>query len=193
LTEAGGAWPDSALWDYALALYGEPGVEAACLALQDRAGTDVNLLLFATWLGATGRDLGPAGLARARQLVADWQTRLVQPLRVVRRELKPRLAAVDPMLRGPLTATRQQLAEVELALERAELIMLEELAASLPAGACDPEIAVRALLALAPSSVEHGPEIDVVLAAAFPSHACEKGSPAPEAQRDSSAKPVRWK
>jgi uncharacterized protein (TIGR02444 family) len=193
LTDTGGAWPDSALWDYALRLYGEPGVEAACLTLQDRAGVDVNLLLFATWLGATGRRLEPSVLTRARQSAEDWQSRVVQPLRVVRRELKPRLAAVGPRLRGPLTATRQQLAEVELALERAELIMLEGLADSLPAVPCDREIAVRALLALAPSSVEHGPEIGVVLAAAFPSHACEKGSPAPQAQRDSPAKPARRK
>jgi uncharacterized protein (TIGR02444 family) len=181
------------LWDYALRLYGKPGVEAACLALQDRAGIDVNLLLFATWLGATGRRLEPSVLARARQLVEDWQSRVVQPLRVVRRELKPRLAAVGPTLRGPLTATRQQLAEVELALERTELIMLEELADSLPAGPCDREIAVRALLALAPSSVEQGLAIGIVLAAAFPSHACEKGSPAPEAQHDRPPKPDRRK
>ena len=91
-------------------------------------------------LGATGRKLEPSVLARARHSVEDRQARVVQPLRVVRRELKLRLAAVGPTLCGPLTATRQQLAEVELALERVELIMLEELADSLPAGPCDREI-----------------------------------------------------
>jgi uncharacterized protein (TIGR02444 family) len=181
------------LWDYALRLYGEPGVEAACLALQDQAGIDVNLLLFAAWLGATGRALEPSALAEARVMVEAWQARVVRPLRGVRRELKPRLAAVGPTLRRPLTVTRQQLAEVELALERAELIMLQALADSLPAGPCDREIAVCALLALAPSSVEHGPAIGVVLAAAFPSHACEKGSPASEAQRNRQPKPDRRK
>ena len=43
-------------WDYSLALYGRPGVEACCLRLQDRLGVDVNLLLLCCWLAARGHD-----------------------------------------------------------------------------------------------------------------------------------------
>ena len=66
-------WPASALWDYAVDLYARPGVREACLALQDRAGADVNLLLLACWLGATGRRLDPAALARLRTDALAWQ------------------------------------------------------------------------------------------------------------------------
>ena len=45
-TDAAGA-----LWDFAVRLYAEPGVGEACLALQDRFGVDVPLLLWAAWLG----------------------------------------------------------------------------------------------------------------------------------------------
>ena len=158
------------MWDYAVWLYGEPGVAAACLALQDQAGTDVNLLLFAAWLGATGRAPSPQVLAAAREMAEEWQDRVVRPLRIVRRELKPRLAAIDPMLRAPLSTTRQQLAQVELELERAELTMLETLIAGLEVGPGDAELALSALHTLAPLSAEHMPALSVVLAASFPGH-----------------------
>ena len=72
-------WPASALWDYAVDLYARPGVREACLALQDRAGADVNLLLLACWLGATGRRLDPAALARLQTDALAWQEAVVRP------------------------------------------------------------------------------------------------------------------
>jgi len=46
---AGGAF-----WRFSLDAYGRPGVAAACLDLQDRHGCDVNLILYALWLGRAG-------------------------------------------------------------------------------------------------------------------------------------------
>src|ERR1700738_5469821 len=43
------------LWRFSCAFYAQPGVSEALLALQDRAGLDVNLILFALWQGACGR------------------------------------------------------------------------------------------------------------------------------------------
>jgi len=43
--------------NFAEALYGRTGVEAACLGLQDRPGLDVTVLLHACWLGARSRVL----------------------------------------------------------------------------------------------------------------------------------------
>ena len=40
------------LWEFSLDFYARPGVSAALIELQDRAGLDVNLILFALWLGA---------------------------------------------------------------------------------------------------------------------------------------------
>ncbi|MBO4970761.1 MAG: TIGR02444 family protein, partial [Pseudomonas sp.] len=41
------------LWNYCLNLYARPGVEQACLHLQDQ-GLDVCVLLCAAWLEARG-------------------------------------------------------------------------------------------------------------------------------------------
>ena len=44
----------NAFWRFSLHTYRLPGIEAACLALQDRCGTDTNLLLYCCWLGTSG-------------------------------------------------------------------------------------------------------------------------------------------
>src|SRR5947208_14107979 len=42
-----------AFWRFSLALYARPGVADALIATQDRTARDVNLILFALWLGAS--------------------------------------------------------------------------------------------------------------------------------------------
>ncbi|KAA0679373.1 TIGR02444 family protein [Azospirillum brasilense] len=80
---------ENPLWDFALAVYGRPGVPAACLDLQDRLGQDVNLLLFAAWAGmACNADLPVEELARIDSAVAPWRAEVVRPLRAVRRRAK---------------------------------------------------------------------------------------------------------
>lgn len=44
---------ENEFWQFSLAVYAAPGVEAECLALQEALGIDVNLLLFFVWLGAS--------------------------------------------------------------------------------------------------------------------------------------------
>lgn len=187
--DAGAGWPPSPLWDYALGLYAAPGVEAAVLALQDRRGADVNLLLFACWLGATGRRLDPGRLAAVRAEAEAWQSELVRPLRAARRALKRRLAGLDPGLRPPLAAARGGLARVELALERGELLMLEALAGPAGAAGADdgPGLAASALAVLAglgPGDADD--ELGVLLAAAFSGRntADVRGLPTTEIRED---------
>ena len=43
------------LWDWAVAAYGADGVAPACLELQDAAGQNVPLLLWAGWCAAEAR------------------------------------------------------------------------------------------------------------------------------------------
>ncbi len=82
----GGANP---FWDFSLAVYGRPGVPAACLSLQDGHGVDVNVLLFAVWAGMEcATALSPAALAGIDAAVAEWRREVVQPLRAVRRRVK---------------------------------------------------------------------------------------------------------
>ena len=81
-----------ALWDFAVRLYAEPGVSDACLALQDRFGVDVPLLLWAAWLG-DGADA--AALRAGDRAVGPWRARAVRPLRALRRHLRHTVAGLD--------------------------------------------------------------------------------------------------
>lgn len=176
----GDPWPASPLWDYATALYAAPGVAEACLALQDRRGADVNLLLLACWLGATGREPGAARLAEARTRAEAWQRELVRPLRQARRRLKAELAMMPEPLREPLAAARADLAAVELALERGELLLLEEATGTDAGGAGRdaPTLAIRMLRHLVALGPDDEAEVGTLVAAAFPGRASGDALPA---------------
>ncbi len=78
-----------AFWDFSLNIYGVPGVASACLSLQDEHGRDVNLVLFAAWVGISGRGrLTQADLAKAEEAIAPWRREAIKPLRVLRCKLK---------------------------------------------------------------------------------------------------------
>jgi uncharacterized protein (TIGR02444 family) len=101
-----------ALWRFSLAFYARPGIAAALLALQERAAGNVNLVLFAMWLGATRVCPLDAGmLSAAEAAIAEIDTAVVLPLRRLRRELK---MAGDPAIRG----LRQKILALEITAER---------------------------------------------------------------------------
>jgi uncharacterized protein (TIGR02444 family) len=78
-----------AFWEFSLGFYARAGVSAACLALQDRHGRDVNLVLLACWLGLSGRGRLDAGdWARAEAVAEPWRRSVIEPLRLARRALK---------------------------------------------------------------------------------------------------------
>lgn len=119
-------FPSCELWDFSLAVYGRDGVAPACLALQERHGTDVNLLLFDCWVGASGRGtLNTETAARVRDAVKSWHADVVRGLRKVRKRLKR-----DP---GPATAElvadlRKRIGAIELETEHVEQLLLSTLA-----------------------------------------------------------------
>ncbi len=104
---------DNALWDFSLGLYGGAGVAPACLALQDGAGADVNLVLYLLWCGATDRALDGAAVAAADARIAPWRAAVVEPLRAVRRVLK-----AGPFAEFGSEAYRSRIKTVELEAER---------------------------------------------------------------------------
>jgi len=118
----------NAFWRYSLRVYRRPGVANACVALQDRLGVDVNMLLLATWTAAHGTILAGRPLAAATSFSRTWSTNVVRPLRAVRRFLRaptlPPLPAVD---RSDL---QPKVARNELQAERIEQTVL---AAFMPA------------------------------------------------------------
>ena len=75
-------------WDFSLAVWGREAVEPACLALQERHGIDVNLLLFCGWAGRRGHALDAADLARLIEAARPWREATVLPLRKLRKWLK---------------------------------------------------------------------------------------------------------
>ena len=77
------------LWRFSQEFYVLPGVAPALIALQDRDERDVNLVLFALWLGVTGRSaLDSVSLGAAEKAVRDIRSEIVHPLRSLRRRLK---------------------------------------------------------------------------------------------------------
>src|SRR5260370_35545910 len=78
-------------WRFSLAFYARPGVAEALIALQDRAGRDVNLVLFALWLGVyRRRRLDAAELAAAATAIAAPNAAAAVPCRRLRRRRNAR-------------------------------------------------------------------------------------------------------
>jgi uncharacterized protein (TIGR02444 family) len=116
---------EAGFWEFSLDFYGRAGVAEACIALQDRRGCDVNMILYCCWIGLSGRGrLDRAALAAAEAAVAPWRRGVVEPLRAARRAIK---AA------GPAELYQDALA-VELAAEKAAQAKLAALAPPPAAG-----------------------------------------------------------
>lgn len=112
------------LWSYSLSRYRRNGVPPLCLTLQDCHGADVNLVLFALWLGEQRFTIRDDEAARQiRAAVSDWHRDAVVPLRSVRRWLKNR-DFPDPNARDALRAAIQR---SEIEAERLEQSILQRL------------------------------------------------------------------
>ena len=135
----------SPFWGFSLAVYPRPGVEAACLGLQERHGLDVNLLLYALFAGVAGRRLGAAEIANIAAGIAAWHEGVVRPLRRARRNAKAGLPPVDAAL---TEALRRRVADAEIEAERLEQLHIEALAGSVTVVEADREGAAAANLAL---------------------------------------------
>lgn len=132
------------IWEFARALYGQPGVAGLCLAAQDEHGCDVNLLIFALWAGREGQLLDESSFTRAQVHCQDWREAVVLPLRAQR-------------IRWKHAAHRNEeyaaIKTLELEAERFQLEMLARRLPALRSGAADtaelsPAHNLRAVLAL---------------------------------------------
>ena len=133
----------SDLWDWAVRAYASDGVSEACLHLQDAAGQNVPLLLWAAWTARTGRRPDADAAHRACDIARAWQEAAIAPLRAVRRTLKgpnPDLENADR------EAVRAQVKAVELEAERRLLAALEALS---PSAEAAPAPTLEALVAVA--------------------------------------------
>jgi uncharacterized protein (TIGR02444 family) len=112
---------------FALDLYRGEGVADACLDLQNRHNLDVNVVLFAAFVGAVRRQTLTTGdLDLAHRRVDEWHYEVVRPLRAVRQRLKAGPVPAPNEATGDL---RRKLSQIEI---EAEVIELDQLGALIP-------------------------------------------------------------
>jgi uncharacterized protein (TIGR02444 family) len=159
----------SRFWAFSLAVYGDAGVQAECLALQDRHGIDVNLLLFCAYVGAVGGAVLPVpALREAEDLVKAWHRDIVRNLRESRRRLKP-FAAAASAIADAAAELRGAVKAAELAAERLEQLMLEEWSGA-RLGAwprAEPSVAVAANIGALLAVADGAPQPSRLIAAAI--------------------------
>ena len=105
----------SPFWTFSLSFYRMDGVAPACIEVQDKAGVDVNILLFVLFLASRGRALQTADVADIDTALKGWRDDVVIPLRAVRRVLRTPEKTVDP---AQVAALRERIKAVELEAER---------------------------------------------------------------------------
>jgi uncharacterized protein (TIGR02444 family) len=116
-------FPASELWDFTISVYGREGVSAACIALQDRRGLDVDMILMCGWLGASGRGRTNAQeLESAWKAISAWQAEVVGTLRAVRRRIKEGYPQAP---QAAAAAVGKAVLKQEIEAEHVSQIMLE--------------------------------------------------------------------
>jgi uncharacterized protein (TIGR02444 family) len=136
----------SPFWRFSLRFYRQPKVGDACIALQEEAGVDVNLLLFLLWHATLMHVLSAAEVDVLEGRIGPWRDTTIIPLRAVRRVLKS-----PPALVAGATAElfRTKIKAVELEAERLQQEAMYELARAALLGrkAPSPQDAARANVA----------------------------------------------
>ena len=128
MTDVPATAPDSPFWRFSIGFYRNPDVAAACIALQDEAGVDVNVLFFLLWNATLERKLPQAAIEDLDRQIGAWREAAVIPLRAVRRALKSPPSVVEP---GAAEAFRTRIKAVELEAERLQQHTLYQMTSSL--------------------------------------------------------------
>lgn len=110
------------LWRFSLAVYGSPDVPPICLRLQDKYDADVNVLLFALWLGQMSVRVSTAELAGLTQVASQWHAEVVRPMRHIRQTLKGHAFSI---VEDAVETFRQGVKSRELAAEKLEQEILQ--------------------------------------------------------------------
>lgn len=111
-------------WEFAVEVYGRPGVQAAALALQDRGGQCVSLLLWRAWAAREGRGVDGAVLPKAIETARALEITVLRPSRRLRRALQGSALPLEDEAR---TTARAAYLAAELAAERGLIAALEAL------------------------------------------------------------------
>ena len=125
-------------WDFSVDLYARPKVAEACLDLQQSYQLDVNLLLFCYWHGHYHGLIDKVTLEQAIEFSGIWKHAVVQPLRNVRRWMKANKSPSAFEDEAQFQKLRSRVKFDELAAEKYQQDMLEQLALKYVDMASDP-------------------------------------------------------
>jgi uncharacterized protein (TIGR02444 family) len=109
-------------WTWSLAHYSRPSVEPQLIALQDRFGCNVNILLWLCWCAEYFEAAPEPVITEAIDAIADWNAKVTAKLRDVRRYMKTQC--------GDNADLRSDVKQAELDAEKVEQRRLQELAIS---------------------------------------------------------------
>ena len=115
-------------WDFSVNTYRKPGVADACLALQDRHGLDVNVLLLCCWFGCTRGVMDEPLWERVLAFSEAWADNVVRPLRAVRTWMKHTGCTQLEISNDECKRLREEIKRTELKAERLQENSLQELA-----------------------------------------------------------------
>ena len=127
-------------WDFAVAAWKRPAIEAVCLELQTQHGQSAALILWRLWALAQRRPVAAETLAQAVAAARDWELNVLAPLRATRGYLRSRPAAPE------IEDLHQRVLGAELAAER---ILLDALEALTPTSQGPVEASLPALVGAA--------------------------------------------
>ena len=130
-------------WDWALAAWKRPGVEAVALELQNDHGQCVGYLLWGLWTAAECRALAAPELTRAATLTRHWEAGVLSPLRTMRGRLKTPADQIPTRRRNEV---RGHVVATLLGAERALIDTLESLASPPGSRTTTPESRLDALI-----------------------------------------------
>lgn len=108
---------DGPHWHFAVDLYAQDGVSQACLALQERFGVDVIVLMICLF-GATtlGKAPNTEDIAHMDAEISKWRQSVVHPLREIRRYLKTAgMSEATERLRDIIKSSELRSEQIELA------------------------------------------------------------------------------
>lgn len=122
----------ASLWNFSVHTYGKPGVADACLALQDRHGLDVNVLLFCCWFGCTRGVVDEPLWNRVLAFSEPWADNVVRPLRAVRTWMKHTGCTQPDISNDACMKLREEMKRLELKAEQLQKHTLQSLAEDSP-------------------------------------------------------------
>jgi uncharacterized protein (TIGR02444 family) len=114
-------------WDFSVRTYRSKGVSDACLALQNKRGADVNMLLYCCWVAIVYGEFDDDLFQSALRFSRSWARHVVRPLREVRTWMKLEDCRSEPVFAESRKQLRANVKTIELEAEKLQQTSLESL------------------------------------------------------------------